>query len=855
MTNNRRVFLDMSDYSLSAKAYWWLTATAGISVALATLIDVAHLQSDELFKLLMLTLAVFFAGSLMIRIPGTQVSFSPCDIFVFLGCLFAGIPAAVFLAVTDALVTSCRTSRRWTSRIGGPSLMAISIFSSAYLFIWLKTVLSRFEIANGTVIFASLLAFSLCHFLLNTTLLTILQALKTKVSPFKIWRANYSWTGLTFATSASAAGAIYFAIESYGLALLIAAAPIVAIIFAAYHFYHKQVEERAKADRARLEAAETQAEQARQHAQELAESEERFRSAFNYAAIGMALVAPDGRWLQVNRALCRILGYDESELLARDFQSLTYAEDRELASRHLAQILAKNVHVAPIEKRYIHKLGHAVWVLLSVSLITEAKSHAPRFIFQIQDITDRKRAEQKLAHDALHDSLTGLPNRALFMDHLKMAIARASRLSEKVFAVLFLDFDRFKVVNDSLGHLVGDKLLIAIARRLEGCLRPADTIARLGGDEFTILLEEIKSTDEATQLAERIQKELTAPFNINDHEVYIAASIGIASSQIGYQKPEEILRDADTAMYHAKSLGKARYVLFDKRMHTQALKTLQMETDLRHAVERQEFFLVYQPIVSLRTLRLIGFEALLRWQHPERGIVSPAEFIPVAEETGYIAQIGEWTLEEACRQIQRWQQHLPEKLPFAVSVNLSGKQLVRGDLQEKVLQILERTKTDPQQLKLEITESVVMENIETASGILEELRSLGIQLSIDDFGTGYSSLSYLHRLPIDTLKIDRSFVQQMTENGENAEIVRTIIALAKNLNMAVIAEGVETGEQLCNLQQLDCENGQGYLFSKPIGADEAGKLVSSSHHWQALRQSSPALPEDQLLDPASKYTM
>nr|MBA3242331.1 bifunctional diguanylate cyclase/phosphodiesterase [Acidobacteriota bacterium] len=347
--------------------------------------------------------------------------------------------------------------------------------------------------------------------------------------------------------------------------------------------------------------------------------------------------------------------------------------------------------------------------------------------------------------------------------------------------------------------------------------------------EFTILIEDIADEKESIQVAERIQNELSVPFMLNGREVFTTVSMGIAPGSTGYERAEDILRDADTAMYRAKSLGKARYEIFDKAMHARAINLLQMETDMRRALERNEFMLHYQPIVALEDFRLRGFEALVRWQHPERGFISPMDFIPVAEETGMIIPLGEWVMREACQQMQRWQKIFPADPPLFISINLSSKQFSQNDLIKAVADILSESGIAPHTVKLEITESVVMENIETATEMLQDLRALGVQLSIDDFGTGYSSLSYLHRFPIDTLKIDRSFVTRMTENNENMEIVRTIVVLAQNLGMDVVAEGVETNEQLVLLQKLHCENGQGYFFSKPVNSVGAEKIIGETY--------------------------
>ena len=542
----------------------------------------------------------------------------------------------------------------------------------------------------------------------------------------------------------------------------------------------------------------------------------------------MALVSEEGSFQEVNHSLCRIVGYSESELLKTDIQAVIHPEDLGDVLVQQCRLRDGQVPGYQTERRYIHKSGHEVWTLMSVSRVRDPETQSLRFIFQIQDITDRKQAEAQLVHDAFHDGLTGLPNRALFIDHLKLAVARSARKESELFSVLFLDLDRFKVVNDSLGHLVGDQLLKALALRLNDCLRPGDTIARLGGDEFTILLEDLKSNNEAAHIAERIQRALTESFELEGHHVFTSASIGIAPSTTGYERPEDMLRDADTAMYYAKSLGGSRHQIFDRSMHTRAVKLLQMQNDLRRAIEREELYVEYQPIVELDTFEITGFEALARWRHAEHGLISPAQFIPVAEETGLIIPIGEWVLRQACAQIREWQELCPRAIPLTISVNLSGGQFAQPNLIEKIERVLEETNLDPRSLWLEITESVVVENVEAASEMLRRLRLLGVGLSIDDFGTGYSSLSSLHRFPISTLKIDSSFVSRMNGNNENTEIVRTIMSLAGNLGMDVTAEGVETLEQVTKLRTFGCEKGQGFFFSRPLVVEDAEKLLSDT---------------------------
>jgi predicted signal transduction protein with EAL and GGDEF domain len=469
---------------------------------------------------------------------------------------------------------------------------------------------------------------------------------------------------------------------------------------------------------------------------------------------------------------------------------------------------------------------------------------------QLGRVVERERAKDKLVHDASHDALTGLPNRSLFLDRLTRAIAQKRRHPEINFAVLFIDLDRFKVVNDSLGHLAGDLLIAEVAARFMASLRQtdivsrpnamppisdkaglpenSDTLARLGGDEFTILLDDLGSLSDAVRVAERILGALAKPFLLNGQEAYVGASIGIASSATPYATADEVMRDADLAMYRAKALGKGRYEVFDQTMHTVAVQRLALESDLRRALQHDEFVLHYQPIVNLRDEAVTGFEALVRWQRPGHGLVYPGDFIEVAEDTGIILFLGMWVLREACRTVRRWHLDFPREKPLTISVNISARQFAQPDLVRQIRRIIDETGIQPTSLRLELTESVTMANAERAISVLESLRDLGIRISIDDFGTGYSSLSYLHRLPLDVLKIDRSFVTQMNDANEGLQIVNTIMHLAQNLDMEVIAEGVETEAHVKKLRALGCANGQGYFFSRPVPEATIRKLLEDS---------------------------
>jgi len=626
-----------------------------------------------------------------------------------------------------------------------------------------------------------------------------------------------------------------FSFHFFGFYAVAAVAPIVIIGCFTYPLYSK-----------RTEASRLQAEQAERHIDALRESEQRFRSAFDYAA-GTGLVAPDGRWVQVNKSLCDMLGFSEAELLLGTFQRLSHPDDLNLILEQLSKLRDGVISSLQLEHRFFHKSGQVRWVLLSVATIKDTQNHAEHLIFQMQDISKRKQAEKKLVHDAFHDALTGLPNRMFFMDQLKQTVQRVKRHPQPPFAVLFLDFDRFKVINDSLGHMVGDQLLIAIANKLRANVRPGDTVARLGGDEFTILLDSLKSPDDAIDMARRLLSNLSEQFKLPGREVFITASLGITLSTNGYEHAEDVLRDADTAMYQAKSLGRARYEVFDQGMHAKAPDVAEIETDLWRALERNELTLDYQPIVSLKTGKIAGFEALLRWMHPSRGMVSPLDFISVAEETGLIIPIGQWVLNQACRQTREWQKRYPQKPPLTVSVNLSPKQFMQRDLIDQISLALDSGGLSPSSLKVEITEGMVMQNVESNMQMLGQLQALGVSISLDDFGTGYSSLSYLHRFPISTLKIDQSFVSSMSNTQESLEIVRTILGLARNLKMEVIAEGVETLEQAVELRAMNCEYGQGFYFSKALNANNAVRFLSSDPLNKKL--SPPSTSSDSIFAP------
>jgi diguanylate cyclase (GGDEF)-like protein/PAS domain S-box-containing protein len=551
-------------------------------------------------------------------------------------------------------------------------------------------------------------------------------------------------------------------------------------------------------------------------------SEESYRLLFERNLAGVYRSTVDGQLLTCNEAFARMFGRTREQVLALPASALY---DDPAFRAGFVRRLQESGTLSNIEVRLRHRDGGTVWVIENVSLLPGDEATGPVIEGTAIDITDRKRAEEILLHDAFHDSLTGLANRALFMDRLGYVGRRAVR-QRTPFAVLFIDLDRFKLVNDSMGHIAGDQLLVAVAHRLERSVRAEDTVARLGGDEFAVLLDGTGSRPDAILAAERILAAFAEPFAIGARELFVSASIGIALSGDGVARPEDLLRDADTAMYGAKSAGKARLLVFEPLMRERAVAELELETDLRHALDRREFEVHYQPILVLATGEVSGFEALLRWRHPERGLLLPREFLRSLEETGLIVPVGLFVLEQAARQLAAWQERFPRATPLSMSVNISARQLGAPGLVERVRESIARTGIAARSLTLELTESVLVESPETTSALLSAFRALGVCISLDDFGTGYSSLSYLHWLPLDRLKIDRSFVAGMGVDHRHREILRTIVALATNLGMDVVAEGIETAEQLAHLRALPCEQGQGFLFAAASAADETTDLIS-----------------------------
>lgn len=576
----------------------------------------------------------------------------------------------------------------------------------------------------------------------------------------------------------------------------------------------------------------------RRRAEEIKEREERYALAVRGANDGLWDWDLRNNLFYFSERWKAMLSYRDDEVGSEpdEWFRRVHPDDRERLKRSLDAHRGAETEHFECEHRILHRDGDYRWMLSRGLAVRGDDGKAFRMAGSQTDVTDRKFAEEQLLHDALHDALTGLPNRSLFMDRLQSATVRSRRRPGYLFAVLFLDLDRFKVLNDSIGHMVGDQLLIDVAQRLQSCLRAGDTVARLGGDEFTILLDDLGRSEEVEEVADRIQRRLELPFSLEGREVTTSCSMGIRLSDIGYDKPEDVLRDADIAMYRAKASGGARYELFESVMHDRAMQLMELDVSLRRAVSGQEFVIYYQPIIGIETLEIEGFEALLRWMHPERGLVPPGEFIPFAEETGKIVEITEWLIDATCKQLKDW---MNEDLgTLFMSINIAACHFQREDLVDTIDSALVRTDLDPKRLQIELTESTLMDNTAVAANVLQQLQEQGVRIAIDDFGTGYSSLSYLARFPLHTLKIDRSFIHDLTRNPHNAEIVRAVVGLANGLNIKTTAEGVETRDEFEYLRSLQCAQVQGHLFARAEPPEIATELLVRQ---KAQRKQQPVL--------------
>ncbi len=796
----------------------WLAISLAGGLALAWALQaLSGATTAELLRSLAGVLLVSVAAWFPVEIPRSKLSFSAADAFIFAVLAALGTPAAILAAGADGLIGALRSTPRLTSRVSTPTAAMAAWGVCGALFEALSPRLAAGGLGAPTAELAALLLVSLVPFALTTLPLLATVTLKRGGWPrLKDWFQGYSWMAAMYLVAALLAGVVQLSAIAHGPAALgiIATAALVVVLLLRASFARSEAERQAQ--EARISEAELEAEH----------NQQRFVAAFNEAAIGMAIVAPGGAILRANKALCSLLQRSEAELTGQPFLAVLHPADVELFERQAREVGSRSDSTAySIELRCLANGGAELWVALHCGRFSDPGSNVDGLIYQLQDITSRQVAESRLQHIAFHDSLTDLANRAYFHEKLAVA-AEASRLDPSVsFAVMFLDLDRFKVVNDSLGHFAGNELLREVGRRLLQCLRPNDLVARLGGDEFAVLLRDPCSSDDGLRLAERMLTALAAPVLIFGNEIVPSASVGITFSDMSYRSVDELLRDADLAMYEAKSAGRGRVVTFNRAMHDRIADKLSLEADLRRAIGEGELSLSYQPLFHLEPYRLVGFEALARWVHPTRGPIGPTVFIGVAEEAGHIEALTAWVLDKAVEQLAAWHLSAPHMAHTGMSVNISGRDLARPEFGDRVLAVLQRHGVAPKRLTLEITESVLMSHLDLARDTLARLRSFGVQLAIDDFGTGYSSLTYLSTLPIDCLKIDRSFVTSIAHGAENVEIVRAVLTLGRALAKTVVAEGIETPEQLRTLRRLGLQVGQGFLLAHPLRADQAAAFL------------------------------
>jgi len=813
----RFVRTHLHDYNRQARNYWLALQAVGVCALAWSLAGLATLGADDLWQAAGWTAIVLLAAAFPIQIPRSKHSIATGDIVVFLLLALHGAAAATVAAALEAFVASRRTSARLSSHLASTAAGATAMALGGALFELSQNWLAAHGLPPAAAHMAALGAAALVHFGLST--MALMQVVCLKRGQFlnlRDWLGAASWVGTLYLVSSVLAGVLSLNAQHFGRSAAAVGVLVIGLSLALLRAHFRQQIAEHDAQEARVAAAELEARQ----------NQKRFHAAFTHASIGMAIVSLDGKVLQVNQALCMLVGLNEPELLGSAFRGLLHPADAPLLQHQLDAVVARQDEAFSIELRCRSGMHGETWVSLHCSPYDDQGAAAAGLIYQLHDIGSRHRAGGARRHVAYHDSLTDLANRDCFHERLRAAVERCRNERRFRLAVMVLDLDRFKMVNDSLGHPAGDALLREVARRLAACLRPRDLVARLGSDEFAILLEQPGADADVLAFGDHLLKTLEQPLTINGTELRPMASIGLTFSDHGDREPDEMLQDADLAMCKAKADGKGRVALFDTSLHEQLGDKLQLEADLRRAIGDGQLSLAYQPLFDLTPQqRLSGFEALMRWTHPTRGVISPGVFIALAEETGCIEALTQWALDQAIRQQARWTRDTPDAAELVMHVNVSGKDLSRPQLVPHIRQALQRHGLVPRQLVLEVTESTLMEHREAALRALAELTALGVGIGIDDFGTGYSSLAYLSTLPFDCLKIDRSFVIGMDKSPKNLEIVRTVISLGRTLNKQVVAEGIETRQQLQRLRQLGATTGQGYLLSRPLDAAAASELL------------------------------
>ena len=801
------------DYDGRAVALWSVLVVAGFaSLAWAVVRVALEWRGTVDWSGAALLAAVAFAALFPTPIPRTKYSISVADVFIFLLLAMQGVPIAMVAAALDGSIGALRTSKRISSRLSTPSASTLGMAVAGAMFANTSGSLQEAGVAADVAPSLAVILIAPLPILMSVLMLMTVVAVKNRLSLRPLaWMQDATWMLVTAIGAAFVASMLALNTRRFGFVILATGGLVVLTLVVLVRTTLRRREQERVAQEALLDAAQQEAEQ----------NQRRFTAAFTHAAIGMAIVDRSGRVVQANRALHVLFREEGADLVGRTFNSLLHPGDAPLHAQRAAAVAGGRETAFSMELRCRTAHGAAIWAALHCGDYADASSDERCLIYQLHDITSRHVAETRLQHIAYHDALTDLANRNCFIEHLSLI----ARKEDALFGVCFLDLDRFKVVNDSLGHTAGNELLCAVGRRLVEAVRSQDLVARLGGDEFVILMEDLRDPAEGLEIADRVLHALALPLTINGTEVLPGASMGLTFGDMGGRKVEEILRDADLAMYEAKNAGRGRIAVFDSSMHERVAEKLSLESDLRHAIGEGKLTLQFQPIYALAPYVLSGFEALARWVHPERGAVSPAVFVALAEESGYIAALTGWVLDRSLAQLAHWDTIAPHMQHVTVNVNLSGRDLTRPDLVDEVTSILARHGIAPQRLTLEITETTLMGRLDDALGIMNTLRALGVRFSIDDFGTGYSSLAYLSKLPIDSLKIDRSFVIALRERPHNVEIVKAILTLGQALGRKIVAEGIETADQLSMLRALGVNFGQGYLLSRPLDPDMVPALL------------------------------
>jgi len=839
----------MPDYNGRATAYWWAMVLLGALVMVQAVAPLFEQPWRTQLLVLFGCAVAAMAGLFPVRIPGSKNSFAAGEVFILLLLMMHGPYAATLAAAAEAFVGSARTSRRWTSRLVSPAAAAVSMWLAGSAFAALAARLPAAGALTDALLLLLAMGFAISYFAINTVLISSVVHLKrNEPLTWSIFVTSFGWVGTTYAASALIAGLLYLAFRTTGLGVMVGAVPIIILMLVMLHYHFRQREHDEMANALRVDAAEREAAlaareaaQAARHLQELRESERRFHSAFSHAAIGMALVQLDGQVLQANPAMGTLLGCAEGALVGQDFKRFVHPEDVELLARAWKALLSRDGHDTVMELRFHRADGQLLYVALHSGQFSDRNASAPCLILQAQDVTARRAAETQLQHIAYHDSLTSLANRIRFGACLALAIERGRVDPRHRFAVMYLDFDRFKLINDTLGHSAGDRFLTLVAQRIRQQVRPVDTVGRLGGDEFAILIEQMRDEADVLAMADRLQRALAEPYQLDGTEVTSSASIGITFSSIGYETPGDVLRDADIAMYRAKAAGRARTAVFDASLRAQLAAQVNLERDLRRAIDQGQLSLAFQPIYDLRSGRIDSFEALVRWNHPEKGPIPPSTFVPIAEDSALMAPMTAWVLSTACAQLRAFEALGMGGRRPRVHVNVSGTDMCRASFVQQVSTALLSNGLEPRQLCLELTESTLMHRIDSALAVMGQLRELGVGLSVDDFGTGYSSLAYLSTLPITSLKIDRSFVIRLQDghvDAKDTEVIRAVLTLGQALGKTVIAEGIETPAQLDLLRGLGCEYGQGYLLARPLTPEMAAAMA----HVDAMQDVHAAAP-------------